>query len=654
MMIAKFFTLSILILLFSKPCYAQSTDSDLKMNPKETKLLIDSISAVLNRWYIYPDRAVLYEKKLNINYKKGIYNKVQTRSDLIKQLSDDLQAAQKDVHLKIGYFPETSKNLELSNLDSVDLAERDAKLGYSRQNHFSFIKKEILPGNIGYLRWDAFDRFVEEALPIYDSAFNFVSKCKVLIIDLRYNLGGRADMEYALQNYFFERRTAMNHLILRSNDTLKKYTNPSKTSFKLGMPIYILTSSKTVSAAEDFTYGLQQVKRALTVGDTTWGGAHTVHYYSLGQGFVISVPSQRSFNQISKTNWEGTGIFPDFATSSDEALEEALLLIYKKLLVNAKGLDEKNKIQHYINEVNNNKYAGIPFSTLKNNDAVNAIEIRDSIFGPTNVALGHGANPEYHVKTPFLKRGAPIYLNEGNSAWFKLSIDKDTLLTFDIVPIDPSNDYDFIFFKCSTKECVDNIKTNKVIPDRACHSGFESFNGTTGLSRHGAEGPVSLGPGPTYVSAIPVKAGEVYYLMIIYADDYVKEGRMPHGFTIYFHDYWPKKKPVVLNNVSFNSNETALLKESFSELDKLVKQLQKDKSMYIEIRGHADSQGSEEKNMELSISRAQAVKDYLISKHIDAKRISCKGFGSSRPLVANETEEGRKKNRRVECALIMR
>lgn len=110
---------------------------------------------------------------------------------------------------------------------------------------------------------------------------------------------------------------------------------------------------------------------------------------------------------------------------------------------------------------------------------------------------------------------------------------------------------------------------------------------------------------------------------------------------------------MVLNNVSFNSNETVLLKESFPELDKLAKQLQKDKSMYIEIRVHADSQGTEEKNIELSISRTQAFKDYQISKHIDAKRISCKGFGSSKPLVADDTEEERKKNRGVECALIM-
>jgi OOP family OmpA-OmpF porin len=75
--------------------------------------------------------------------------------------------------------------------------------------------------------------------------------------------------------------------------------------------------------------------------------------------------------------------------------------------------------------------------------------------------------------------------------------------------------------------------------------------------------------------------------------------------------------------------------------------------MNIEIRGHADSQGAEEKKVELSIKRAQTVKDYLVSKRVDAKRISCEGFGSSKPLADNSIELSRKKNLRVEFAVII-
>jgi hypothetical protein len=56
--------------------------------------------------------------------------------------------------------------------------------------------------------------------------------------------------------------------------------------------------------------------------------------------------------------------------------------------------------------------------------------------------------------------------------------------------------------------------------------------------------------------------------MVGFGEIYIKEGVTPSGFTIYFHDYWPKKKPVILNNVTFNSNESVLLPGSFAELDK--------------------------------------------------------------------------------------
>jgi len=105
---------------------------------------------------------------------------------------------------------------------------------------------------------------------------------------------------------------------------------------------------------------------------------------------------------------------------------------------------------------------------------------------------------------------------------------------------------------------------------------------------------------------------------------------------------------VILQNIFFEINKSELLPASQEELNKLVDYLLKDKNALIEISGHTDNTGNEEKNKTLSGNRAKAVADYLISKGVDKNRISYKGYGSSKPIESNDTEDNRQKNRRVE------
>jgi C-terminal processing protease CtpA/Prc len=87
--------------------------------------------------------------------------------------------------------------------------------------------------------------------------------------------------------------------------------------------VYVLTSKRTFSGGEEFTYDLQSLHRAKIVGETTGGGAHPVAPHELDEWFTILVPSGRPINPITKTNWEGVGVVPDIAVPPDAALEEA-------------------------------------------------------------------------------------------------------------------------------------------------------------------------------------------------------------------------------------------------------------------------------------------------------------------------------------------
>lgn len=113
----------------------------------------------------------------------------------------------------------------------------------------------------------------------------------------------------------------------------------------------------------------------------------------------------------------------------------------------------------------------------------------------------------------------------------------------------------------------------------------------------------------------------------------------------------PLNTPLILENVLFKTNEAILSELSFTELNMLVDYLKDNAQFSVEVIGHTDSIGNQNKNLILSMNRAKAVTDYLISKNIDKNRIIYFGCGGTRPIATNNTEDGRRLNRRVEFVI---
>lgn len=110
--------------------------------------------------------------------------------------------------------------------------------------------------------------------------------------------------------------------------------------------------------------------------------------------------------------------------------------------------------------------------------------------------------------------------------------------------------------------------------------------------------------------------------------------------------------PITLNNVFFKFDKAELIETSFPELNRLVKLLTENENMNIEISGHTCSMGSDAYNQNLSERRAKAIEDYLVSNGIEIRRLTALGYGESMPKASNETEEGRRFNRRVEFRIM--
>ena len=108
----------------------------------------------------------------------------------------------------------------------------------------------------------------------------------------------------------------------------------------------------------------------------------------------------------------------------------------------------------------------------------------------------------------------------------------------------------------------------------------------------------------------------------------------------------------VLNNIFFDTDKSTLLQQSYHELQYLIAILESHPNMKIEISGHTDSQGSDRHNQVLSENRAKEVVNYLVENGISEKRLKYAGYGKTRPIATNTTDEGRQKNRRVEFKIL--
>lgn len=156
---------------------------------------------------------------------------------------------------------------------------------------------------------------------------------------------------------------------------------------------------------------------------------------------------------------------------------------------------------------------------------------------------------------------------------------------------------------------------------------------------------------PVNVKEIKIESNAEGYLF--YREDYKlqKTSNNTYGFNIEMKKA-EKGAHLTLNDIYFAVNDDKLQEESFETLDKVVDLLNDNPKLEIEIGGHTDNTGSESYNLKLSERRAKAVVDYLVEKKVDPSRLEFKGYGSSDPKSTNETEQGKKKNRRTELIIL--
>jgi hypothetical protein len=316
---------------------------------------VELLAQRLSDKYIFADEGARMAAAVRDHLLKGDYEKAATEAELANLLTTHIQAAHPDKHLSIRYALNAPPDRPRPSPNQTVPAEMRRMMNEVGQYlNFAFEKVERLPGNIMYLKLNGFFE-AEIGKAAATAAMNLAANGNAMIIDLRENRGGDPRMVAHVASYLLgDSKVHLSDMYFRAdNETNAFWSDPAVPGVRFGAdkPVYVLTSGDTFSAAEDFAYNLQAIKRITVVGETSGGGAHPIQPFRIGQNLVAVIPVGRSINPITQGNWEGTGVKPDVAIAADKAMTKANALALRQVLPKISNPKERSMLQKKLAEL---------------------------------------------------------------------------------------------------------------------------------------------------------------------------------------------------------------------------------------------------------------------------------------------------------------
>ncbi len=328
-----------------------------KLSRAQKKEIVETLCSKLEKLYPIPEIGKKTSLDILKNYEEGKYSNYNFPSEFVQHLNDDLESSSKDGHLGIIYDSAMASELKKEE-DTGEKSESYADLTFEseRWNNFGFKELKILEGNIGYLDLRTFFS-LKYAGETAVAAMNFFSNCNAIIIDLRKNGGGWDDMVTFLASYFINNNDDIIFSITHStldNSYFASVPSLYVPGKKLtDIPIVILTSKSTASAAEAFTNIMRFFSKNISIiGETTAGAENPVEHIILFGGYILRIPTWQKIYSYDKSGWEGVGIKPNIEVKSDSALKIAHINLLHQLKKETSDETIKNKYQWYIDGIN--------------------------------------------------------------------------------------------------------------------------------------------------------------------------------------------------------------------------------------------------------------------------------------------------------------
>ncbi|MET9538970.1 S41 family peptidase [Streptomyces sp. NPDC006553] len=288
--------------------------------------VIDETARLVIEQYVFPEIAEQVADLLRRRLTEGAYD-VDSAEELARLVTVDLQSVNGDRHLRLKHHAEpVSPQQGAATLDAMR-RDFDTSLGGAPQ-------VQLLDGGIAVVELAPMLFPLEWAAEPLGAALTLASRAQALIVDLRANRGGDPDTVAFVCSYLLDRRTHLNTMHWRSGERIEQsWSLPHVPGTRFGgsKPLYVLTSDSSFSAAEELAYNLQQLGRAVIVGERTRGGAHPCKGWTVHPHLEVTVPMGRAVNPVSGTNWEGIGVQPDIPCPAADALDQAHALALARL-----------------------------------------------------------------------------------------------------------------------------------------------------------------------------------------------------------------------------------------------------------------------------------------------------------------------------------
>ena len=337
----------LLALSQSSPARAQAPpppdQPDLAIDAAMRRAVVDTLCDRVERYYVFPDKAREVARAIRKRMARHEYDRITGAMEFSDSLTAHVQDVAHDLHLRVHYRYEPIPAQQDDGPPPPEEMKRIHEM--NRVRNYGFERVERLPGNVGYLEVRQFSGDPEgQATAV--AAMNFLANTDAVIVDLRRNGGGHPAMIATILTYFVEpdARLMFNTFYKREGDEIEQYhTSPYVHGPRLaGKPLYVLTSRRTGSGAEEFAYDVQTHKLGTLVGEVTAGGANPGGMYRLNEHFAAFIATGRAINPVTKTNWEGVGVQPDSLVKAGEALRSAHQMALRKLIDGAKDDPERS------------------------------------------------------------------------------------------------------------------------------------------------------------------------------------------------------------------------------------------------------------------------------------------------------------------------
>jgi hypothetical protein len=291
----------------------------------ERHRVIDAAARNLRRYYAYADLGQKMADSLLAHERTGDYDVATDASAFADLLTKQLRDESHDLRLEVVY-----SLAPLPGQPGMQTSQDVA--GYRRlmeRQNCTFEKVELLPHAIGYFKLNSFPE-ISVCRQRAAAAMESLNEASAVIFDLRDNRGGFPEMVTFIASYLFDHPEYMYNP--REDTTRKSWTQSPVPGSKLtDKPVFVLTSTRTYSGAEQFSYDLQMLNRATIVGEKTGGGAHAAVFHRIDDHFGMAISESKPVNPFSKPDWEGTGVAPNFKVQEADALDAAEKLALRKL-----------------------------------------------------------------------------------------------------------------------------------------------------------------------------------------------------------------------------------------------------------------------------------------------------------------------------------